>query len=464
MFPARVQQLLEPSSDAMQLAALFHEAGHELYLVGGSLRDFILGRDHEDLDFATSARPPEIKEIVGDWAHDLFTAGEEFGTVGVIKDGLVLEITTFRSEVYPENTRKPAVEFSNEISDDLARRDFTINAMALPLVPGESEPTLVDPCGGLEDLGTGSLRTPQAPEISFNDDPLRMVRLYRFVATLGFEIDHSVETAVADMADRLSIVSAERIRDEFSKLMVAPEPSRALTGLVDSGLAAQFIPELPALGLEQDPVHRHKDVLAHTLAVVDKVDNDLVKRLAALFHDVGKPETREFGTSGTVSFHHHEVVGARMTRKRLRALKFPKQIVEDVSNLVYLHMRPHTFKMGWTDRAVRRYVRDAGPLLSALNELVRADVTTRNEKLERQIHKRIDELEARIAELRKREELDALRPPIDGHAVMKHLGIEPGRRVGVAMDLLLEHRIDEGPYTAEEAFELLDAWVKDGKV
>lgn len=464
MFPARVQQLLEPSSDAMQLAALFHQAGHELYLVGGSLRDFILGRDHEDLDFATGARPPEIKEIVSEWAHDVFTAGEEFGTVGVIKGGLVLEITTYRSEVYPEDTRKPAVEFSNEIGEDLSRRDFTINAMALPLAPGPAEPQLVDPWGGLDDLGAGLLRTPQEPEVSFTDDPLRMLRLYRFMATLGFEIQEGVEAAVVGMADRLSIVSAERIRDEFSKLMIAAEPSRALAGLVESGLAEQFIPELPALGLEQDPVHRHKDVLAHTLAVVDKVEPDLVKRLAALFHDVGKPETRQFGTGRTVSFHHHEVVGARMTRKRLRNLKFPKKIVEDVSNLVYLHMRPHTFKMGWTDRAVRRYVRDAGPLLNALNELVRADVTTRNEKLQRQIHKRIDELEERIVDLRQREELDALRPPIDGHDVMKHLGIEPGRRVGAAMDLLLEYRIDEGPYTAEEAFELLDAWVKDGKV
>ena len=464
MFPERVQQLLEPRSDAMQLAALFHEAGYELYLVGGSLRDFILGREHEDLDFATGARPEEIKSIVGEWAHDFFTVGQEFGTVGVIRDGIVLEVTTFRNEVYPGDTRKPDVEFSDEINDDLSRRDFTINAVALPLVPGDDQPTLVDPWGGLADLGAGLLRTPQNPEVSFTDDPLRMLRLYRFVATLGFDIGEGVEAAVTQMAARLSIVSAERIRDEFSKLIVAAQPGAALAGLVVSGLADQFIPELPALGLEQDPIHRHKDVLAHTLAVVDKVDPDLVERLAALFHDVGKPDTREFGPGQTVNFHHHEVVGARMTRKRLRALKYPKRVVEDVSNLVYLHMRPHTFKMGWTDRAVRRYVRDAGPLLDALNQLVRADVTTRNEKLQRQIYQRIDELEERITDLRQREELDALRPPIDGNAVMAHLGIEPGRRVGVAMDLLLEHRIDEGPYTPEEAYELLDGWVKDGRL
>ena len=448
----------------MQMAVLFHEAGHELFLVGGSLRDFILGRDHQDLDFATGARPDQIKAIVAGWANDLYTAGEEFGTVGVIRDGKVLEVTTFRNEAYREDTRKPTVKFSDEISEDLSRRDFTINAMALPLVPGGDDPILVDPWGGLADLGAGVLRTPQSPEVSFTDDPLRMLRLYRFVATLSFGIGEGVEAAVNDMAGRLSIVSAERIRDEFSKLIVAPDPSEALAGLVDSGLAAQFIPELPALALEQDPIHRHKDVLAHTLAVVDAVGADLVERLAALFHDVGKPDTREFGARGTVSFHHHEVVGARMTRRRLRALKYPKQVVENVSDLVYLHMRPHTFKMGWTDRAVRRYVRDAGPLLERLNELVRADVTTRNEKLERQIHKRIDELEERIVDLRRREELDALRPPIDGHAVMTHLGIDPGRRVGVAMDLLMEYRIDEGPYTPEEAYALLDTWVKDGKI
>ena len=435
-----------------------------MFLVGGSLRDFILGRDHQDLDFATGARPEEIKGIVAEWASDLYTAGEEFGTVGVIKDGQVLEVTTFRSETYREDTRKPIVEFSDGISEDLSRRDFTINAMALPLVPGGRKPTLVDPWGGLGDLRDGVLRTPQSPEVSFTDDPLRMLRLYRFVASLGFGIGDGVEAAVKDMGERLSIVSAERIRDEFSKLMVGSEPSGALEGLVESGLAGQFIPELPALALEQDPIHRHKDVLAHTLAVVDKVQADLVARLAALFHDVGKPNTREFGARGIVSFHHHEVVGARMTRKRLRTLKYPKQVVEDVSNLVYLHMRPHTFKMGWTDRAVRRYVRDAGHLLEPLNELVRADVTTRNEKLERQIHERIDELEERIVDLRQREELDALRPPIDGHAVMEHLGIKPGRRVGAALDLLLEHRIDEGPYSAEEAYELLDAWVKNGKI
>ncbi|MBT8217673.1 MAG: CCA tRNA nucleotidyltransferase [Acidimicrobiia bacterium] len=464
MLPTRVQRLFAPDSDAMALAGLFGEAGHELYLVGGSVRDAILDRAHEDLDFATNARPEAVKDLVGTWSDALFTAGELFGTVSVVKGGHTYEITTYRSEVYRDESRQPSVEFADDIETDLSRRDFSVNAMALRLAPDVTEPELVDPWGGLADLGAMVLRTPLSPEISFGDDPLRMLRLFRFQATLGFEIDAAAAAAASAMSGRLTIVSAERIRDEFSKLMTAPEPSGALRGLVDSGLAAEFIPELPALGLAHDPHHRHKDVLAHTLAVVDKTPPELVIRLAALYHDVGKPETREFGPGGSVTFHHHEVVGARMTRRRLRALRYPKQIVEDVSQLVYLHMRPHTFKDGWTDRAVRRYVRDAGHQLDDLNLLVRSDVTTRNAKLERAIQRRIDELEDRIAELREKEELDRLRPPIDGNAVMSHLDIPPGPRIGAAMKLLLEHRIDEGPYSPEEAFELLDQWVEEGKI
>ena len=464
MLPDRVQRLFRPDSSAMQLASLFDGAGHELYLVGGSVRDAILDRPHEDYDFATDARPEAVKDLVSDWADNLFTAGELFGTVSVVKSGHTLEITTYRSEVYREESRRPVVEFSDDIETDLSRRDFSVNAMALRLQPGDSEPELVDPWGGLTDLGNMLLRTPLSPEVSFGDDPLRMLRLYRFVATLGFAVDPAASTAAAGMAERLEIVSSERIRDEFTKLMVAPAPSEALHGLVESGLADHFIPEVPALALEQDPHHRHKDVLAHTLAVVDKTPARPAIRLAALFHDVGKPETREFGPGGVVSFHHHEVVGARLARRRLRKLQYPKQVVQDVSQLVFLHMRPHTFKDGWTDKAVRRYVRDAGPLLEDLNLLVRSDVTTRNVKLERTIQHRIDELEQRIEELREQEELDRLRPPIDGNDVMAHLGIKPGPRVGVAMNLLLEHRIDEGPYTPEEAYELLDNWVSDGLV
>ncbi len=462
MLPDRVQRLFEPGSYAMALARLFADAGQELFLVGGSVRDAILDRPHDDFDFATNARPETIKQIVGSWAQNLFTAGELFGTVGVVKEGHVFEITTYRSEVYREESRQPVVEFSDSIETDLSRRDFAVNAMALHLQPGDSEPELIDPWGGLADLGAMVLRTPQSPEVSFGDDPLRMLRMYRFVATLGFAIHPAAAEAARDMADRLEIVSAERIRDEFSKLMTAPAPSVALEGLVESGLAGHFIPEVPALGLEQDPHHRHKDVLAHALAVVDKTPPRLEIRLAALYHDVGKPDTREFGVGGQVSFHHHEVVGARLTRRRLRALQYPKQVIHDVSRLVYLHMRPHTFKDGWTDRAVRRYVRDAGTQLEDLNLLVRCDVTTRNEKLQRSIQRRIDELEERIAVLREQEELDRLRAPIDGNDVMSYLGIAPGPKVGAAMDLLLEHRIDEGPYSREEAFELLDGWIADG--
>lgn len=462
MLPDRVQRLFEPGSLVMALARLFDDAGHELFLVGGSVRDAILDRPHDDFDFATDARPEAIKQIVGGWAQNLFTAGELFGTVSVVKDGQVFEITTYRSEVYREDSRQPVVEFSDSIETDLSRRDFAVNAMALRLQPGQPEPVLVDPWGGLADLGGLVLRTPLSPEVSFGDDPLRMLRLYRFMATLGFTIHPAAGAAVRDMAARLEIVSAERIRDEFSKLMLAPVPSVALEGLVEAGLAAYFIPEIPALALEQDPHHRHKDVLAHTLAVVDKTPPRLEIRLAALYHDVGKPETREFVPGGQVSFHHHEVVGARLTRRRLRALHYPKQVINDVSQLVYLHMRPHTFKDGWTDRAVRRYVRDAGLLLEDLNQLVRSDVTTRNEKLQRSIQRRIGELEERIVVLREQEELDRLRAPIDGNDVMQYLGIDPGPRVGAAMNLLLEHRIDEGPFSPEEAHELLDQWVADG--
>ncbi len=456
MIPARLEPLLRADSAAGQLAALFRAAGHELALVGGSVRDAILARPIDDLDFTTDARPNRIKEIVRPWAHDLYLAGQRFGTIGAIRDGRVHEITTYRAEVYANDSRKPDVTYSDDITEDLGRRDFTINAMALRL-DGAGSAELLDPYGGAVDLAQKTLRTPLDPAISFGDDPLRMLRLFRFLATLGFAPTVEVLAAVSSMAERLEIVAAERIRVEMSKLMLGEHVADALWGLVETGLADQFLPELADLQLQQDPQQRHKDVLAHSIAVVAKTSPILELRLAALLHDIGKPATRAF-TPGGVTFHHHEVVGAKMARRRMRELRFSSQETRDVGSLVFLHMRPHTFKMGWTDSAVRRYVRDAGPLLDLLNELVRCDITTRNEKRARAIQRGIDELEERIAELRSREELDALRPPIDGHQVMAHLGIEPGPRVGEAMRMLLEHRIEHGPYSEEEAYRLLDEW------
>ncbi len=454
MIPARLEPLLRADGIPAQLAGRFADGGHDLILVGGSVRDALLGKIREDVeyDFATDARPDRIEELLRGWADTVFTVGKDFGTVGAMKDGETIEVTTFRNEIYRDESRKPNVTFADDPATDLSRRDFTVNATGMRLLP---EPEVIDPCGGLVDLGRGVLRTPRDPESAFSDDPLRMLRLFRFMASLGFEPDPDALAAVRAIGDRLDIVSAERIRDELDKLIVGDHVEAALWGLFDSGLAARFLPELTALALAQDPEHHHKDVLAHTIAVVGKCPPDRITRLAAVFHDVGKPETRAFGPGG-VSFHHHEVVGARLTRARLRELRYSKDDVEAIAQLVYLHMRPHTFKQGWTDRAVRRYVRDAGALLDRLNALVRCDVTTRNKRRERAITHRIDEMERRISELREQEELDAIRPPIDGHAVMEVLGIKPSPLVGEAMDMLLEYRLDEGPYSEEKAFELLE--------
>lgn len=456
MIPPRLEPLLRADAPAGQLAELFRDAGHELALVGGSVRDALLGREIEDLDFTTDARPERIKEIVGPWAHDLYLAGQRFGTIGAIRAGHIYEITTYRSEVYAEESRKPDVSYSDNINEDLSRRDFTVNAMALRLDAAGS-PELIDPYGGLSDMASRTLRTPLDPEVSFGDDPLRMLRLFRFLSTIGFAPDEAALEATSELADRLEIVSRERIQVELSKLIVGESVADALWGMVQTGLTDHFLPELSALELQQDPQHRHKDVLTHSIAVCAKTQPILELRMAALLHDIGKPATRAFGPGG-VTFHHHEVVGARMARARLRELRFPRQQVKDIGDLVFLHMRPHTYKMGWTDSAVRRYVRDAGPLLDWLNELVRCDVTTRNEKRARAIQRRIDELEQRIAELREQEEIDKLRPPIDGNAVIQYLGLEPGPIVGEVMKILYEHRIEHGPYSEEEAFALLDEW------
>ncbi len=454
MIPERLSWLT--AGAPADLARLFIDAGHEFYLVGGSVRDALLGRrSPDDLDFTTDARPDRIKTLIRDWADDLYTMGETFGTIGAIKDGDRYEVTTFRAEVYTEESRKPKVTFGDSIDRDLERRDFTVNAMALQL--GVNSPALIDPHGGAADVATETLRTPIGPDVSFSDDPLRMLRLFRFMAQLGFNPNDEEIEAVRRMKDRLEIVSAERIRDELSKLVVGEWAAPALALMVECGLADMFIPEVPALAMEQDPFHHHKDVLSHSIAVMAKTDADLELRLAGLFHDIGKPATRRFD-GPKVSFHHHEVVGARMTRARMRELRYPKETIDNVSELVFLHMRPHTFKMGWTDSAVRRYVRDAGPLIDKLNQLVRCDVTTGNEKRARQIQRRIDELEVRIDELREQEELDALRAPIDGNDVMAYLGLQPGREVGVIMKLLLDKRIDDGPYDPSEGFVFVREW------
>jgi poly(A) polymerase len=456
--PARLQPLLDADAPAQQLARRLLDAGHECYLVGGTVRDALLDRldPESDLDFATSARPDEVEAITSGWADSVWLQGKEFGTVGCKLGDTRMEITTFRAEVYRPESRKPEVAYADHVETDLSRRDFTVNAMAIRL----PEPDLVDPYGGMVDLAAHRLRTPLAPDVSFLDDPLRMLRAARFVAGFGLVPEPEVTRAVTELRGRLEIVSAERIRHELSKLLLVDDPSAGLWFLVETELSDEFLPELRAMRLEQDPLHTHKDVLAHTIAVVKNTRPELKVRLAALFHDVGKPKTRSFA-GGVVSFHHHEVVGARMTEERLRALRYPNDVVEDVTKLVYLHLRIHTYAMGWTDKAVRRYVRDAGALLDQLNHLQRCDCTTRNQNRAHALARRMDELETRIAELREQEELDAIRPPLNGRQVMDFLGIPPGPLVGEALDHLLEARLDEGPIAEADAYERLRAWAQE---
>jgi poly(A) polymerase len=446
------------------LAGAFEAAGHRLYLVGGTVRDLLLGREiTRDYDCTTDALPAQTKRILSGWADAIWTQGERFGTIGAKRGDRAYEITTHRADVYERSSRKPEVRYADAIEADLGRRDFTVNAMALQL--GLAQPELVDPYGGAADLVARRLRTPLSAELSFSDDPLRMLRAARFIAGYKLEPDKDVIAAVELMHGRLAIVSAERIRDELDKLITLPWPGAGLWFCVDTGLAADFLPELPALRLEQDPIHRHKDVLAHTIAVVENVRpaaranfDFRITRLAALFHDVGKPRTRSYRSVKGVAFHHHEVVGARMTRERMQALRYPNDDVQAVTRLVELHLRFHTYQMGWTDSAVRRFARDAGPLLDELIVLTRCDCTTRSERKAAAIGRRLDELEERIGVLAEEEELASIRPDLDGHAVMSHLGIAPGPLVGAALEHLLELRLDEGPLGADEAYRRLDAW------
>jgi poly(A) polymerase len=447
--------LLDVPAAAIELGERFRDAGHELYLVGGVVRDLLLHRPSPDLDLATDALPQETTRILRDWADRRYFVGVNFGTVGARKGDETFEITTFRQEVYAHENRKPTVTFGKDVETDLSRRDFTVNAMAIR-VPDR---TFVDPFGGVKHLAAKVLDTPLDPELSFGDDPLRMLRAARFVARFELEPAPRVVEAMRGMAQRLEIVSAERISDELSKLLVAPSVAKGLELIVDTTLAERFLPELPALRLEQDPVHRHKDVLHHTYAVVERTEPRPRLRLAALLHDIGKPATREIGSDG-VSFHHHEVVGARMARERLQALRFPGSLVDEVVKLVEMHLRFHGYS-GWSDSAVRRYVRDAGELLDDLNQLTRADCTTQNALKAKKLEALQDDLEERIARLAEEENLEAMRPPLRGEQVMEHLGVAPGPIVGRALEYLMELRLERGPIDDAEAYALLDTWAAE---
>jgi len=452
-----------------ELGAAFEAAGHELYLVGGSVRDALLGRLSPDLDFTTDARPEQVQQIVRGWADAVWDTGIDFGTVGVGKGGHRLEITTFRADSYDQVSRHPEVRYGDRLEDDLVRRDFTVNAMAVRVTPaGAGE--FLDPLGGLAALREQVLDTPAAPSVSFGDDPLRMLRAARFVSQLGFTVAPRVREAIGEMAPQLGRISAERVAAELDKMLLGQDPVAGIDLLVQTGMGQVVLPEVGGMQMAIDEHHQHKDVYQHSLTVLRQAialeddGPDLVLRWAALLHDIGKPSTRRHEADGGVSFHHHEVVGAKMVRKRLRALKFSKQMVEDVSQLVFLHLRFHGYGDGkWTDSAVRRYVTDAGPLLPRLHKLVRADCTTRNKRRAARLQASYDRLEARIAELAAQEDLARVRPDLDGNQIMELLGIPAGPQVGEAWRFLKELRLERGPLSTEEATaELLSWWQARG--
>ena len=462
-----ITTLTSRAPEATELASLFKSAGYKLALVGGPVRDAILGRLGNDLDFTTDAHPKDCEKILNKWADSVWDIGAAFGTVAGKKGEITVEVTTYRSESYDSSSRKPNVEFGKTIEGDLARRDFTINAMALELTT--PEPTFIDLFNGVADLQNKLIKTPGKAEESFSDDPLRMMRAARFMSQLNFEIDPSVLVAIKSMATRLEIISFERIRDEFIKILMSPSPRIGITVLVETGLADYFLPEVPKLKLEIDEHHHHKDVYEHSLTVLEqaigletRLDGpNLTLRLAALLHDIGKPKTKQLIAGGGVSFHHHEVVGARMCKERMKKLRFDNHMTEDVSQLVFLHLRFHGYGSGeWTDSAVRRYVRDAGPLLTHLHLLTRADCTTRNKKKAESLAKTYDQLEERIALLMEQEELDKIRPDLSGEEIMQILAIKPSPTVGKAYDFLLELRLEKGPIGKEAATAELLTWWK----
>ena len=462
-----ITTLTKQAPEATKLAIAFKAAGFKLALVGGPVRDAILGRLGNDLDFTTDAHPKDCEKILNKWADSVWDIGAAFGTVAGKKGDITVEITTYRSESYNLDSRKPNVEFGKTIEADLSRRDFTINAMALELTT--DEPTFIDLYNGVGDLQNKLIKTPAKPEDSFSDDPLRMMRAARFMSQLNFEIDSAVITAIKSMATRLEIISAERIRDEFIKIMMSDNPRLGITLLVETGLAEIFLPEIPKLKLEIDEHHHHKDVYEHSLTVLEQAialearlgGPNLTLRLAALLHDIGKPKTKELIAGGGVSFHHHEVVGARMGKERMKKLRFDNHIIKDVAQLIFLHLRFHGYGNGeWTDSAVRRYVRDADELLTHLHLLTRADCTTRNQKKAEGLAKTYDQLEARIALLMEQEELNKIRPDLSGEQIMEILSIKPSPAVGKAYDFLLELRLEHGPLGQEKAKEELLNWWK----
>ncbi|TDV50803.1 CCA tRNA nucleotidyltransferase [Actinophytocola oryzae] len=451
---------------AEELGSRFAQAGHQLYLVGGTVRDALLGRLGNDFDFATDARPERVRELLTGWADAIWDTGIAFGTMGASKRGATVEITTFRTDAYDRMSRNPEVRFGSSIEEDLVRRDFTVNAMAIDLATRK----LVDPHDGRAALRKRILDTPATPQESFNDDPLRMMRAVRFVSQLGFDVAPRVLDAIGDMAGQLERITAERVQVELSKLLCGRFPRRGLELMVDTGLAEIVLPEVPAMRLEIDEHHQHKDVYQHSLVVLDQAvdleepdtEPDLVLRLAALLHDIGKPATRRFVEGGGVSFHHHEVVGAKMVRKRLRALRYSKDVIEEVAQLVYLHLRFHGYGKGeWTDSAVRRYVTDAGPLLPRLHKLVRADCTTRNRRKAAALQRTYDDLETRISRIAAEEDLARVRPDLDGNEIMRLLGLPPGPLVGRAWRYLKELRLDRGPLEHDDAIAELRKWAEN---
>ena len=449
MVPKTLLSLIENSEYLKTVSDLYSSNGYEFYLVGGAVRDGILDIETTDFDFTTNASPEESIDLLNNNSYKTTEIGRAFGTIELQIENNSLHITTYRKDTYENSSRNPSIESATDLETDLSRRDFTINSIAYSIDANE----LIDPFNGLKDLAAGVIRTPDDPIISFSDDPLRMLRVCRFISTHGFSPDNETYVAMRDNTERIKIVSTERIRDEISKLLIGKNPSLGLRTFVESGLSSYTIPELNALKIEVDPNHHHKDVYEHTLTVVDNVSPTLIRRLGALFHDIAKPNTKGI-ENGKVHFRHHEVVGAKMTKRILQELKYDKKTIKDVALLVELHLRPHTFKMGWTDSAVRRYIVDAGEVLDDLNNLVRADVTTKNKQKAQEIYDKLDEMENKIKDVLEKEEMSKLRPPITGDEIMEIFNLEPGPKVGLIMKALYEQRINEGEVSKKDAIKL----------